>query len=104
MDPVKLIQGGVTVVNRADVDTDQIIPAKYLKRVERTGFGEFLFDEWRRDPSFELPKNPILAAGAVPAAQRSHTSSPPTTASRPYAVAGRMSPKPIVVIVSRLKK
>ena len=63
MDPVKLISGGVTVLDRADVDTDQIIPAKYLKRVERTGFGEFLFDEWRRDPSFELPKNPILAAG-----------------------------------------
>ena len=63
MDAVRLIQGGVTVLDRADVDTDQIIPAKYLKRVERTGFGEFLFDEWRRDPSFELPKNPILAAG-----------------------------------------
>jgi 3-isopropylmalate/(R)-2-methylmalate dehydratase small subunit len=64
VEAVKLIKGGVTVVDRADVDTDQIIPAKYLKRVERTGFGEFLFDEWRKDPSFELPKNPVLAAGA----------------------------------------
>ena len=63
MDPIRLIQGRVTVLDRADVDTDQIIPAKYLKRVERSGFGEFLFDEWRRDPSFELPKNPILATG-----------------------------------------
>jgi 3-isopropylmalate/(R)-2-methylmalate dehydratase small subunit len=63
MDAIKLIAGPVTVLDRADVDTDQIIPAKNLKRVERTGFGEFLFDEWRRDPSFELPKNPILAAG-----------------------------------------
>ncbi len=63
MEPVGLIKGGVTVLDRADVDTDQIIPAKYLKRVERTGFGEFLFDEWRKDPSFELPKNPILATG-----------------------------------------
>src|SRR5213592_3159352 len=63
MEPVKLIKGDVTVLNRTDVDTDQIIPAKYLKRVERSGFGEFLFDEWRKDPSFELPKNPILAAG-----------------------------------------
>ncbi|MEA2124259.1 MAG: 3-isopropylmalate/(R)-2-methylmalate dehydratase small subunit [Solirubrobacteraceae bacterium] len=63
MEPIQLIKGGVTVLDRADVDTDQIIPAKYLKRVERTGFGEFLFDEWRRDPSFELPKNPILATG-----------------------------------------
>ena len=64
MEPVKLISGKVTVLDRADVDTDQIIPAKYLKRVERTGFGEFLFDEWRKDPAFELPANPILATGA----------------------------------------
>jgi 3-isopropylmalate/(R)-2-methylmalate dehydratase small subunit len=63
MDKLRLISGGVTVLDRADVDTDQIIPAKYLKRVERTGFGEFLFDEWRKDPAFTLPKNPILAAG-----------------------------------------
>ena len=58
MEPVKLIQGDVTVLDRTDVDTDQIIPARYLKRVERTGFGEFLFDEWRKDPSFELPGEP----------------------------------------------
>jgi 3-isopropylmalate/(R)-2-methylmalate dehydratase small subunit len=63
MEPIKLIKGAVTVLDRADVDTDQIIPAQYLKRVERTGFGQFLFDEWRKDPSFELPANPILAAG-----------------------------------------
>jgi 3-isopropylmalate/(R)-2-methylmalate dehydratase small subunit len=63
MEPIRLIKGGVTVLDRADVDTDQIIPAKYLKRVERSGFGEFLFDEWRKDPSFELAKNPILATG-----------------------------------------
>jgi 3-isopropylmalate/(R)-2-methylmalate dehydratase small subunit len=63
MDPVRVISGGVTVLDRADVDTDQIIPARYLKRVERTGFGQFLFDEWRKDPAFELPVNPILAAG-----------------------------------------
>ena len=63
MEPVKLIKGPVSVLDRADVDTDQIIPAQYLKRVERTGFGQFLFDEWRKDPSFHLPPNPILAAG-----------------------------------------
>ena len=63
MEPIKLISGKVTVLDRADVDTDQIIPAKFLKRVERTGFGEFLFEEWRKDPDFELPANPILAAG-----------------------------------------
>jgi 3-isopropylmalate/(R)-2-methylmalate dehydratase small subunit len=63
MDAVKQIKGPVSVLDRADVDTDQIIPARYLKRVERTGFGQFLFDEWRKDPAFELPANPILAAG-----------------------------------------
>ncbi|HVL96355.1 MAG TPA: 3-isopropylmalate dehydratase small subunit [Solirubrobacteraceae bacterium] len=63
MEPVRLIKGNVTVLDRADVDTDQIIPAQYLKRVERTGFGQFLFDEWRKDPDFHLPPNPILAAG-----------------------------------------
>ena len=63
MEPVQIISGAVSVLDRADVDTDQIMPAKYLKRVERTGFGQFLFDEWRKDPSFHLPPNPILAAG-----------------------------------------
>jgi 3-isopropylmalate/(R)-2-methylmalate dehydratase small subunit len=63
VEPVRLIKGAVTVLDRADVDTDQIIPAQYLKRVERTGFGQYLFDEWRKDPSFDLPANPILAAG-----------------------------------------
>jgi 3-isopropylmalate/(R)-2-methylmalate dehydratase small subunit len=63
VEPVRLIKGAVTVLDRADVDTDQIIPAQYLKRVERTGFGQYLFDEWRKDPSFELPANPILVAG-----------------------------------------
>jgi 3-isopropylmalate/(R)-2-methylmalate dehydratase small subunit len=63
MDAVKRITGPVTVLDRADVDTDQIIPARYLKRIERTGFGQFLFDEWRKDPSFDLPANPILVTG-----------------------------------------
>ena len=63
MDPVRLIAGGVSALPRADVDTDQIMPARYLKRVERSGFGEFLFADWRKDPDFHLPANPILAAG-----------------------------------------
>ena len=63
MEAVRKISGAVSVLDRADVDTDQIIPARYLKRVERTGFGQFLFDEWRKDPSFVLPANPILATG-----------------------------------------
>ena len=41
------VDGVVTPLNRADVDTDQIIPKQFLKRVERTGFGEFLFWDWR---------------------------------------------------------
>jgi 3-isopropylmalate/(R)-2-methylmalate dehydratase small subunit len=46
--------GRVAVLDRADVDTDQIIPKQFLKRIERTGYGEFLFHDWREDPDFEL--------------------------------------------------
>ena len=53
----------VSVLDRADVDTDQIIPKQFLKRVERTGFGEFLFHDWKEEPGWDLPANPILAAG-----------------------------------------
>jgi 3-isopropylmalate/(R)-2-methylmalate dehydratase small subunit len=63
MEPVTVIEGGVSVVDRPDVDTDQIIPKQFLKRVERTGFGEFLFYDWAKRPGWELPRNPILAAG-----------------------------------------
>jgi 3-isopropylmalate/(R)-2-methylmalate dehydratase small subunit len=54
MEPVTRIEGTALPVDRADVDTDQIIPAVHLKRIERTGFGPFLFDEWRKDPAFVL--------------------------------------------------
>jgi len=54
MEPVTRIEGTALPVDRADVDTDQIIPAVHLKRIERTGFGPFLFDEWRKDPTFVL--------------------------------------------------
>jgi 3-isopropylmalate/(R)-2-methylmalate dehydratase small subunit len=63
MEPIRTIRGGVTVLDRADVDTDQIIPKQFLKRVERTGFGEFLFYDWAKEPGWELPSNPILVAG-----------------------------------------
>jgi 3-isopropylmalate/(R)-2-methylmalate dehydratase small subunit len=63
MDPIRVIEGGVSVLDRADVDTDQIIPKQFLKRVERTGFGEFLFYDWAKEPGWELPRNPILATG-----------------------------------------
>ena len=45
------------------MDTDQIIPKQFLKRVERTGFGEFLFYDWAKEPGWDLPANPILATG-----------------------------------------
>jgi len=54
MDPVRSITGTAVPLNRSDVDTDQIIPAEWLKRVERTGFGAGLFSAWREDPSFVL--------------------------------------------------
>ncbi|MDX6648783.1 MAG: 3-isopropylmalate/(R)-2-methylmalate dehydratase small subunit [Solirubrobacteraceae bacterium] len=63
MDPISIVEGKVSVLDRADVDTDQIIPKQFLKRVERTGFGEFLFYDWAKEPGWELPRNPILAAG-----------------------------------------
>jgi 3-isopropylmalate/(R)-2-methylmalate dehydratase small subunit len=63
MRTVGVIEGGVSVLDRSDVDTDQIIPKQFLKRVERTGFGEFLFYDWAKQPRWELPRNPILAAG-----------------------------------------
>ena len=63
MEPVRVISGGVSALDRADVDTDQIIPKQFLKRVERTGFGEFLFYDWKQEPGWDLPANPILAAG-----------------------------------------
>ena len=63
MEPVSVISGRVSVLDRADVDTDQIIPKQFLKRVERTGFGEFLFHDWKQEPGWDLPANPILAAG-----------------------------------------
>src|SRR6187397_2670863 len=63
MDPITVIAGPVSVLDRDDVDTDQIIPKQFLKRIERSGFGEFLFYDWRNDPGWDLPANPILVAG-----------------------------------------
>lgn len=68
MEPIKLISGKAVPLDRSDVDTDQIIPSDWLKRVERTGFGQGLFSEWREDPEFvmNLPQfqsATILVAG-----------------------------------------
>jgi 3-isopropylmalate/(R)-2-methylmalate dehydratase small subunit len=54
MDAVQIVQGTALPLDRSDVDTDQIIPAEWLKRVERTGFGQGLFSSWRDDRSFVL--------------------------------------------------
>ena len=63
MEPVRVISGTAVPLDRSDVDTDQIIPSDWLKRVERTGFGAGLFSEWRDDRSFVL--NDEAYAGAT---------------------------------------
>ena len=54
MEPVRFVESRALPLDRSDVDTDQIIPSGWLKRVERTGFGEGLFSSWREDPDFVL--------------------------------------------------
>ncbi len=67
MKAVHRIEGRVAVLDRADVDTDQIIPKQFLKRIERTGYGEFLFHDWRRtqgsSSTAECADASILVAG-----------------------------------------
>ncbi|MDE3113773.1 MAG: 3-isopropylmalate dehydratase small subunit [Chloroflexota bacterium] len=64
MDPVKRVRGRALPLDRADVDTDQIVPSSYLKRIGRTGFGDGLFAAWRRDPSF-VANDPRYAGASV---------------------------------------
>src|SRR2546429_8945638 len=54
MEPVRVVTGTAVPLDRSDVDTDQIIPSDWLKKVERTGFGAGLFGEWRDDRAFVL--------------------------------------------------
>jgi len=68
MQAFRVHTGRAVVLDRADVDTDQIVQAEHLKRIERTGFGPFLFAEWRKDPDFVLNRpesrgTTILLAG-----------------------------------------
>ena len=63
MDAVTTIRGPVSVLRRSDVDTDQIIPKQFLKRVERTGFGQYLFYDWAKEPGWDLDPNQILVTG-----------------------------------------
>jgi 3-isopropylmalate/(R)-2-methylmalate dehydratase small subunit len=75
MDAFKSHTGKVTPLDRVDVDTDQIIPKQFLKRIERTGYGQFLFQDWRiledgsTDPDFMLNK-PVYEGGSVLVAGR----------------------------------
>jgi 3-isopropylmalate/(R)-2-methylmalate dehydratase small subunit len=68
MRELRQVTSNAAILDRADVDTDQIIPKQFLKRIERSGYGEFLFFDWMKDPDFEL-HNPeyegaeILIAG-----------------------------------------
>ena len=67
--PFTVHRGLVAPLRRSHVDTDQIIPKQFLKRIEKSGFGPFLFHDWKRDPSFVLNQQPyagasILVAGA----------------------------------------
>jgi 3-isopropylmalate/(R)-2-methylmalate dehydratase small subunit len=62
MKPFRRLTARAAALDRADVDTDQIMPKQFLSRIERTGYGQFLFHDWRQDPGFEL--NRPEAAGA----------------------------------------
>jgi 3-isopropylmalate/(R)-2-methylmalate dehydratase small subunit len=57
-------RGRVAILDRPDVDTDQIIPKQFLKRIERTGYGDFLFFDWAKDPAFEL-RRPEFAGASI---------------------------------------
>ncbi|HEY5098751.1 MAG TPA: 3-isopropylmalate dehydratase small subunit [Gaiellaceae bacterium] len=65
MKAFRSVTSTAVVLDRPDVDTDQIIPKQFLKRIERSGFGEFLFFDWRKNPEFEInhQRGKILIAG-----------------------------------------
>ena len=71
MKPLREVTGTVAVLDRPDVDTDQIIPKQFLKRIERTGYGQFLFYDWRLDengnerPGFELNRQEFRGASIL---------------------------------------
>jgi 3-isopropylmalate/(R)-2-methylmalate dehydratase small subunit len=69
MKVVKQVSGNAFPLNRADVDTDQIIPKQFLKRIERTGYGEFAFFDWRKDADF-VTNQPAYAGAPIMLAQQ----------------------------------
>ena len=75
MKPVRVLEGRAVPLERSDVDTDQIIPSDWLKRVERTGFGRGLFSEWRDDTTFVLNQPEYAGATILVGAARFGTGS-----------------------------
>jgi len=73
--PVRIVEGRAVPLERSDVDTDQIIPSDWLKRVERTGFGRGLFSEWRDDPDFVINQARFAGASILIAGPRFGTGS-----------------------------
>ncbi|MSO44552.1 MAG: 3-isopropylmalate dehydratase small subunit [Thermoleophilia bacterium] len=69
MEPIQIVTSKIAPMDRADVDTDQIIPKQFLKRIERTGFGEFLFFDWREE-DFYLLDRPEYAGAEILVAGR----------------------------------
>jgi 3-isopropylmalate/(R)-2-methylmalate dehydratase small subunit len=63
VEPFTELEGAVSWLPRDNVDTDQILPKQYMKRIERSGYGRYMFDQWRREPGWHLPSNPILVTG-----------------------------------------
>ena len=96
MKAVRIVSGRAVPLNRSDVDTDQIIPSDWLKRVERTGFGKGLFSEWRDDRSFVLNDERFANANILVAGPNFGTGS-----SREHAVWAIMDYGFDVVISSR---
>src|SRR3954452_15761638 len=75
MEPVIVVTGTAVPLDRSDVDTDQIIPSDWLKRVERTGFGAGLFSEWRDDRDFVLNQEQYTGANILVAGNNFGTGS-----------------------------
>jgi 3-isopropylmalate/(R)-2-methylmalate dehydratase small subunit len=69
MEKFRTLTSGVMPLDRVNVDTDQIIPKQFLKRIERTGYEDFLFFDWRKDPAFELNSPKYKGAKVLVAAK-----------------------------------
>src|SRR3989442_7837434 len=84
MQPVKLVTGRMAPLDLADVDTDQIIPKQFLKRIERTGYGPFLFYDWRARGDFVLDRPEYAGASVLVAGAQFRCGSPREHAPRAF--------------------